>query len=350
MTMDIQRITKTLAIATTVIVATLFATMSTATAADSKGLTKYLSAQNDIVIGLNISSLSSNKYFDKIVEWARTQSEGGDLLEAFEKDSGLDIDKDISAVAIAIRNQQTMNQQQENQEFAMAVSGNFKSKKVLAAIEKQGADVEQKKVAGLTFYKNEDVWLAIPKDGLALMTAGDDAYTKKNIATFGNQKNSISGQKAVKKMLGQVDTSKDIWMAGDTSKMKAQSEGPKPQSLGMELDFSSGLNLGLVAEMKTAKDAKASIEQMDQMKAQGDANPFVAMMGAKPLITNLDAKTKGTQVRVETKMNQKEFDAMVAALQQLAASQMGAGSGGATTPPAKGEPKQDDDGAEADFN
>lgn len=333
---------------------TLLVGIGTASAQDAGGLTKYLSSQNDVVMGLNAKNLRSNKYYDQLMEWARSQSGGGELLKAFEEDSGLDIEKDIHAVTIAFRSDGSMQKQQQNREFAMAISGDFDRKKLLGAIKNQSSDVETKEMAGLKFYKSDDVWLAVPKDGLALMTAGDGAYVEKNIETFGSQKDSMKSKKLVKKMLSEVDTAEDIWIAGDMSGMPASSGqgGPKPNSLGMQMDFDSGLDLEMLAQMDSPEDAKKSVEEMKGMKTQGGQSPLVTMLGAKPLIDNLTIKSSGTKVRFNTSMTSKEFDAMVSALTQLAKSRgmTGAPSGGAAPEKKGGSGSTSSDGADADFN
>lgn len=325
--------------------------MGTASAQDAGSLTTYLNAQNDIVMGVNVKALSSNKYYDQLVDWARTESDEGKILRAFEEKSGLDIEKDIHAMAIAFRSNASMQQQQQQREFAMAISGDFDSEKLIAAIKNEDSKIETNKVGGLTFYKSDDVWLAVPKDGLALMTAGDDGYVKKNIATFGNQKNSMKSKSLVKKMLSEVDTDEDIWIAGDMSGVPASGQGPSPNSLGMEMDLESGLAMDMVAQMDSTDDAKKSLEEMKAMKSQGANNPMVAMLGVSPLIENLEISASGTKVRFNTQMTAKEFDGMVAAIRQLAQSQ-----GVTGTPAAKpsgetsGSDSDSSSGADADFN
>ncbi|MGM0557768.1 MAG: hypothetical protein ACQEVA_15395 [Myxococcota bacterium] len=345
--------------ATFIVVAltTLLFGVGTASAQDAGGLAKYLSSQNDVVMGLNLTELRSNKYYDRLVEWARGQSGGGELLKAFEAESGLDIEKDIDAVAIAFPSTGSMQKQQQKREFAMAISGKFESDKLVSAIKKQGTDLQTKEVAGLKFYKSSDVWLAVPKDGLALMTAGDDGYVKKNISTFGNQKGSIRKNKRVKEMLGEVDVGGDIWIAGDMTSVPASSDGPRPNSLGMEIDFAKGLALEMVAQMDSKEDATTSVEQMEAMQSQGANNPIVTMLGAKPLVDNLAIKSSGPQVRFSTEMTSKEFDTMISAIMQMAKSRGMGGmpSGGATpksgaTPKKGGSGSSNSSGADADFN
>jgi hypothetical protein len=353
---DVKKATLQLAKRTTLAVliaaTTLFMGASTATAQDAGGLASYLNVQNDIVMGMNVSGLRSNKYYDKMVEWARSQSGGGELLKAFEQESGLDIEKDIDALAIAFRSNASMQQQQQEREFAMAISGTFDKKKLLAAIKKQDSDVKTEKIGGLEFYKSDDVWLAVPKNGLALMTAGDDAYVKKNIATFGNKKDAMTSKKLVKKMLSEVDTSEDIWIAGDMTGVPSNSGGPSPNALGMEMDFASGLDMEMLAQMDSADDANKSVEQMKSMKSQGASNPMVAMLGAKPLLDNLKITSSGSKVRFNTEMSPKEFDSMVAAITQMAQSQGMGGAPAAQPSPGKSGSSgtNSSDGADADFN
>ena len=245
-----------------------------------------------------------------------------------------------------------MQQQQQQREFAMAISGKFESAKLISAITEQGTKLETKEVAGIKFYKSSDVWLAVPKDGLALLTAGDDAYVKKNISTFGDQKSSVRTNKRVQKMLGEVDVSGDVWVAGDMTSVPASSDGPRPNSLGMQVDFAKGLAIQLVAQMDSKEDATTSVEQMKTMQSQGAKNPIVTVLGAKPLIDNLAVKSSASRVRFSTEMTSKEFDTMITAIMQMAKSRgMGGMPSGGNTPKKEGgSGSSSSSGADADFN
>ena len=59
------------------VLTTLFMGVGTASAQDAGGLANYLSSQNDVVMGLNMSELRSNKYYERLFEWARGDSGGG---------------------------------------------------------------------------------------------------------------------------------------------------------------------------------------------------------------------------------------------------------------------------------
>lgn len=323
--------------------------LSSAVAQDAGGLTKYLSSQNDVVMGVNISELRSNKYYDQLIEWARSQAGGGEILAAFEDESGLDIKKDIDAISIAFRSTGSMNKQEQQREFVMAMSGTFKAKKLVAAIKKESPNLETEKNSGITYYKKGDIWLAVPQDGLVLMTGGKDTYVGKNLATFGSQKNSIRSKKVVKKMLSEVDTSGDMWIAGDMSSVPASAEGPKPNSLGLELNFDSGLDVQLIAQMPSKEDAQTALKQMNQMQSQNANNPIVSMFGAKPLVDNLEIKASGSKVELSTEMKPKEFDNMIKAITQMAQSR-GIGGASSGSSPSKDAKEEASDGAEADFN
>jgi hypothetical protein len=120
----------------------------------------------------------------------------------------------------------------------------------------------------------------------------------------------------------------------------------------MEMDFASGLDMEMLAQMDSADDANKSVEQMKSMKSQGASNPMVAMLGAKPLLDNLKITSSGSKVRFNTEMSPKEFDSMVAAITQMAQSQGMGGAPAAQPSPGKSGSSgtNSSDGADADFN
>ena len=334
------------------VLAGLAAVPSTASAQSATDLTKYLSNQNNITVGLNMQGLKKSKYFDDVIEWAKSQAGNAQALADFEKQSGIDLEEDVDTIVVAFRTSNVGSRSRPQQEFAMAVAGDFKNDKLVEAAKNQ-SDIETKKHGELTYYTDGNLTMALPKDGLVLMTTGKDAYQTTNLATFASQNKSVQESSVMKKMMSAVDTSEDVWMVGDTSSMPSQGPGPQPKSIGMDMNFSSGLILDIVAEMSSAEEAKSSVKQIQTLKKQGGQAQMAAMVGAKPLIDNLTTSRKGSRVIANTKMNQKEFDGMVQSVKQLM-KQRGGGTG-LTAPPSSGSgsgssSSSSQGGADADFN
>ncbi len=319
----------------------------------SAKLTRYLPQTSQLVLGVNVAKLRSSKYFKQALAWAHQSAGNQDILKMLEQDAQVDISKDLQAVVVSIP-ATNVNAGAPQKHFTVAVSGNFDKAKVIAAIKKKHSDIKQAKHGKATVFSKGNLEFTFPAKGVLWVTAGPDAYRKDAWGAMASAKKSVQANKVFKGLLKDVNTSQGVWLLGDTTKLAASNvKGAHPKSIGLSMDIANGLDLHLMAELPTKKDAKKAVDQIAQLKTKGAQNAMVAMMGAGPLVANLSAKQDGAKIKADTSMTAAQFDTMVQWLEQIARSQMGAG--GMTTPakpvPSKGNGASQGKGAaKADFN
>lgn len=305
----------------------------------SKGLADKVTGKSQVVVGLNIDQLRSSKHFEDTLEWARANAGEDDLFRLLEDEGDVDLSKDIDAVALSMP-QPEGNTPPEESQFSAVIDGDIDQEKLVAAIEKGEAKVDTTERGKKKVYKIEDVELSFGDDGTVWAATGPEEYVNHAWAAFDSGKQSVNDNDALHELLSTIETSKSLWLIGETSKMQRESaSGPQPEDVGMSVDLSDGLMLDLLADMGSSDDAKKMVEQIDMLKEQHGANPTVAALGAGPLLANLNSKTEETKLRADTRMTSDEFDNLVASVKQLVRSQQGQ-QGQPQTAPQPQQPQQ----------
>lgn len=294
---------------------------SLAQAADSADLTEKITGESQLVIGLNVDQLRSSKHFKEALQWARNNAGEGDLLRVLEDGAGVDVSSDIGAIALGVPQSEGTNAR-ERQEFSAVIDGDFDEAKLVEALRESDSEVETTEKGGEKVYRVDAVEFSLDDDGKLWAAAGPEAYVGHAWSAFTKGERSVDDNEVLSGLLSDVETSKTLWMVGDTSDMQqAQDGAPQPENIGLSLDLSEGLVLEMLANMSSSEDAQASVEQFEQLKKQHGANPAVSMLGAGPLVSNLTTRAEESKIRADTRMTSSEFDRMISSLKQMAASQ-----------------------------
>lgn len=345
----------------TMMVATIFLLVGLApavAAADtSSKLTSYLPSKSELVVGLNVSKLRSSKYYKEALTWARENASDQDFLKIVEGNADFNLSSDLQALVLSIPEAKG-DPNNPKRHFTMVANGDFDEKKLVAGLKKEHDDIKKSKKGKRTVYATGEFEFTFLEDGLLWVTAGPESYRKQAWKGLNeSKKHSMKANKLLTALLADVDTSQGFWLLGDTSKIDAQGAqgGKQPQSVGMSMDITEGLDVNMLTDMPSEDDAKSLVDQVDQLKQSG-GHPMMSMVGAGPLLANLSATQDGTKIRATTKMTAPEFDTLIQKVKQMAAAQgqMGSSPAGPTqTAPKKAAPKKDKksgQGADADFN
>jgi hypothetical protein len=325
---------------------------SPAAAQSSNDLTRYVPAKTQLLIGLNINKLTSSKYYEQALNWARANSQDDDFFEVLEEDANLDLSKDLTAMVISIPDAKADPAKQERT-FTMAASGSFDKDELVEAVKEKHDNIKETKRGKQTVYTAGEFEFTFPAKGVLWVSAGPEAYRKGAWKAATNKKHSVQSNSLIKGLLGDIDASRGFWMVGDTSWIDPQAAqgGPQPESIGLSVDISKGLVLDLLSDMPSAEEAKGAAKQLDELKQTSGKNPMLSMLGVTPLVKNLSVSQDGARINIATRMTASEFDVMIQRVTQMAQSQMqGGGPGNAPSQPVPNEKSPSKDGSNADFN
>jgi hypothetical protein len=325
-------------------------------AESSEKLTRYLPSTSQMVAGLNVTKLSKSKYYKEALKWVDANASDEQAMK-FIEEADLDLSTDIDAVAISMP-KTSVDSSAPTRTFTMAMSGSFDNEKLLTAL-KKGAKLKEVKKKKTVVYATDDLEIGFPAKGVVWVTSGPDKYRSQAFEAMSSQKKSVRADKLFKDLMSDVDTSRGFWLVGDTSKMKTpqSAQSPQPQSIGLSIDITKGLDLSVFAEMPSKDDAKKAVGQVEAIKQQNGQAAMLSLFGAAPLVANLKAKQDGTKLRASTNMTASEFDILVQRVRQMVKTQLqGGGAMPSQAVPGKNKAGQNkagsspSDGADADFN
>ena len=326
-------------------VAFLIPFTSPAHASGSDELVQYLPADAKFVVGFNMDALRPAPIYKQMMAFLKQQPSVAQTLAFLESDAGFDVEKDIESVAVAFPEPVTSTQQQQT--LSVVVHGTFEQEKLIEASKKRFDNLQSQvdKKTKRTHYIKDDFSFGFVGKNELVMTLGDSKFRDATWKAVKNKKSSAASKSDVKRVLGQINTERGVWIVGLTKDLPQR--GPKMNSAGITIDVVRGLDMDMIANMASKEAAKTAATEMEGLKSQKDS-PMVAMLGAAPLLENLKVTPSKSRINLSTSMTQAEFDTFITQLATTAAQ--GAQQ---TAPPAlKGgaAPTDKKKGVDADFN
>lgn len=335
-----------------------------AQAQSARELTRYISAQDKSVVGVNIESLRKSKYFDQVINWAKQTPEGQELFDTM-KAAEIDLTRDIDTFVAGIADFGGEAQPGKS-DMTFVLAGKLKQATLLKLAKAKGVDFKESKSGKLTLYSKDNLTLVFPKDGLIWGVSGAEGYRKKAVETLKSSKNTVESSSYFKDMIADTKDKRSLWAIVDMAAAQAPLAEVDPKTAAktasLSLDLASGMAIDVLLEMATKEGAKAAADELKAQALASAKNPMVAMVGAGPFLKNLKVDHKGTRVSTASSMTSAEFDKLVTVATQMMAAKFnnaaptpqsatpGAGKKDAPAQKPKKPKKPKKSGANADFN
>lgn len=314
--------------------------------AGGENLIVYAPKSSKLVMGANIAALKPSPLYKDMMAVIRSRDTFNEFLTFLETDGGLNIDRDIESIMVAMPDvSMNPNQAKTNDTISLAVRGKFDRAKLLAALNKRSPDHVVEGKGPTARHHVGEFTVAFITDTDLVMTIGDAEFQAKTWAAVSDKKASAAANKDISTISKKINLTRSLWLVGVTNSLPTN--GAKMNVAGLTVDLISGLKIEIVATMNSKDDVKKSLEDFENLK-KDVANPMVTMMGATPLLKNLKASAKGLDVNVTTSMSPSELQTMVENLKNAMVS----GASPVAPPATKGslENAKPVKGADADFN
>lgn len=310
-----------------VIFLTIALSPSFAFAQSSKQLSEYISYQEQIVLGVNFDELRKSKYYSMAEEMAKSSAAINDMLTLLDE-AGVDFSTDITALTMGVPLLDVEKSLAERT-YSVAISGKFDSKKLLETLQAKKVAFKTSELGKKKLYTADNIAFTFPKDGVLLVTSGPDAYRTRALSPLKGADKSVTKAGYFQRIFKDVKSASGVWVVANA----ASGPNPKSKELAVSLDISSGLAAEILMEMVDETSAAAALEHAQAQIQASASNPMLAMVGAKPLLTNIKSTHKGTRVTHTTKMSPQELDVLVrnarGFVEGQMKKQMGAKSGSA---------------------
>jgi predicted lactoylglutathione lyase/ferritin-like protein len=334
-----------------------------------------LPQKSEMLLGIDVAQSRGTPVFDKMVAMLEKDSDGKRVLDTIEKQAGIDITKDIDYIVMSFPNAQATSQGQQTS-MAAVVTGRFDRKKIEKLLSEQKekkkltTSKKGKHVVYTTTGEKPQMAFGFVDKGRVLVAIGDDAFRGAAWKSASSKKSaSVTKNKTMKKLMGQVDTRRNMWLVADTSSMSptqvpedpkeaaeiqqakaevAKAKGAVPEkvekkagqnikmistkmnSVLISLDINKGLNMDALAHLSNEKGARSIGESLEMDIEKNKKNPMFMMLGAAPLLQKMKVGNTGKKLEVTTSMTAKELATLMTMLEQ-----MNGGGGTPARPPQK---------------
>ena len=288
-----------------------------------------------IIGGMSVAKLTSSKLWEQFSPQLLDNPEAKEGLGKLKDGCGIDLTKDLDSVVIGV------NGNMDEKGMIVLVKGKFDEPKVtkclitMAEKETPPKKITAKTEGKISAYTEEGgktVYVGwAGSDTMVIVPAafeGDKAALEAVLAG----KSSAKNNKELASLMGKVDTGSTIWAAmvvPAEGKLKdsvanAQSEGPPPKALWMNLAYQKDLALEIGVRFATDADAKTQVDKATKEIEGAKADPT-----AGPYLKNVKIEAKGPDAVFQLKLDEKQVDELVAKLKDiLPFLLMGMGGGG----------------------
>jgi hypothetical protein len=322
----------------------------------SDALIRHVPHDSRILVGLEIPKLKKSFLFSEVLSVLRDQPEGKNILSFILAEDAFDVEKDVDSMLLAFDEAPTSPQASSAPASVVVLQGKLDSKKVLASARKKLGKLKMTKHGSVEVYSGSGIDMAFVDDG-TLVLADQGKHAKNTWKAVNDPEKAASANPQIQSLMKLIPGQKGLWVAMETGGLTPTPDSPEMDGAAMTLDVASGVALDFHSKFQKEKDAKAALDQFKQMKSQSGNDPLVAMLGAKPLLDNLDAKLeKKTVLAMTTSMSEAELKSLIArlkAMSQAPPPTTGAPTSGPQSGPTTGKPANTaptGKGANADFN
>ncbi|MFN3202509.1 MAG: hypothetical protein ACE366_29195 [Bradymonadia bacterium] len=266
-------------------------------AAPDQAAMQMIPSDTTAVVSFDMQRIRKAPLYQSMVGMAKQAPDGQKALAEIKAKTGVDIEKDIDSVILAIP-----ADVDKSEAVVVIVKGKLDQGKLTAAAVKEGKAKEAS--------HNGVKTVAVDGGSFAFMNgylvAGPTVAVHKAIDA---SKGKGGLNKALSQAISKVDTGKDMWMAVNINDQMRKNMPPDPMTKALtglrgSIDMAKGF--GLKLDMSTNDAAKAAeIAKMitAQLNAQNGAPPMFANM-----LKKITAKASGKDVNINVALSSADVD------------------------------------------
>lgn len=293
----------------------LLSMATTAQAGDGQSLLSHVPKDSMVVVSINVERVKDAPFYQMAMEQMMTDPEVQEMVTKLKDSANLDVQKDIKTFLLSVPADVT-----SSENFIFFAEGSFDEAKIVDALKSEGADLKEVKHAGTTYQEIDGEGGLAFVDGVAMM--GTQKMVKKALSAKAGKGDSVKKHAAISKAMGDLDTSRDLWVAFEFNDELKAMMGNDPtiadlKTLAASLDIKSGLELNVVLTMGSA-DSASEIGQMAQMQLKEFTKaPEMAQMGLDVALIKSTVSVDANKIQVSLKLNEAEFQSFVASMMSL---------------------------------
>ena len=280
---------------------------SSAWADQGESARDLLPAETAMMITMDIERLRGTIFFQEYKKMIAASPQGMSDYEAFKKNSGIDPEKNVKSIVIAVPTSALKDFPGSIQHWTVISRGAFDRKKLVDWTVAEGmlAAAPKKEVVGSAeIYHTSEAELAFKDDLVAIeiSNGGSPRLTRVRGEGKALQQGALAAQ------LKRMTPAKDIWIvAAPPQHVTDELEGLK--TLNASVDFTNGLSVHAALEMETPQQAQALVEQLRAIVGAVSQQPAL-----KPLASKLQFTAKDRSITLSLEATAAEFQTILGLL------------------------------------
>lgn len=259
-------------------------------AAGSSDMLSYMPKDSTIVVGLAWSKATKSDLFKKFQD--KILAEAKSDIDKMKEKCNIDMIADMGNIVVAVKSTQNPD------DIVVGVKGKFDQKKIEECVGKMGGKVEG------TVYTDED------GEAMNAFWASKDTVLISKGLTADKIKASASGasvkdNKDLMELIGKVDSSATLWIAGTVPAEAAGMMGPMgtpPKSAYLSLNVTSGLDAKVGMIFNSEDEAKGLSTMITAGINMGKGQP-----GMKEILDNVSSEQSGANITIKAKVTGEQL-------------------------------------------
>jgi hypothetical protein len=260
-------------------------------AGSSGDMLSYMPKDSSMVVGLAWSKATKSELFKKFQD--KILAEAKEDIDKMKDKCGIDMIADMSNIVVAVG-----KNMQNPDDAVIGVKGKFDQKKIEECVTKMGGKVEG------TVYTDEN------GEAMNAFWASKDTVLISKGLTADKIKASASGasvkdNKDLMELIGKVDSSATLWVAGTVPPEAAGMMGPMgtpPKSAYLSLNVTSGLSAKVGMIFNSEDEAKGLSTMISAGINMGKQQP-----GMKEILENVSSEQSGANITIKAKISGEQL-------------------------------------------
>ena len=282
-----------------------------ASAANPTALLKYAPKDSGVIAGFDGAASRSSASFKEGFKLIKRDSNVRKVVRTLKKELDFDVSKDLDTGLFAAPALSGTGRT-ASRAFTLVVSGKIDRAAAEARLAKNG---EKSTIAGLSvFSTSKGATVRFLDDNTVVIIAGKDAYKKGAWATVAGKAKGADSGAALDDELSRLDTSKHVWLAANTRKLK-QPSGSTLKNVALAIDLSSGIKLASTIVMGSAGEVTGAIGTFEDNRFK--SSMLLAAFSAHPLINNANLSGSGSTLTLATSMSDTQVRAVGARVREI---------------------------------
>jgi len=284
-------------------------------------LVNYLPGDSRFAARIDVDALRGTQYFDRAIEFLEERAKQDDSVpDVLDSSAAFDPRSDLHGVAVGLPVSR-ISPSQNVQRAVVAVSADFQESDFAEYLEQQFSDVSTHELdSGSTVYETDGRAFVVPTSNRLVAVLGPESYRNKVWGLLDGEGTSFSKVSDRQGLLTGIDTSRMIWMVNRIPN-SGSGGSSKARSAAVGIQLASRVDLQMVTVGHSESDAESMSKRVKSLKETWSENRMLKMMGAGPLVTNLEVERNGSRVTATTSMTDSEFDYFVDRVRQLSEGQ-----------------------------